>query len=345
MLSMHLTQELASSIVGQTTMSTSTARGEHHSREGVGFLVSVAFVGLAAVRDVYLGGLFQRVSPLVVAMVAFSLCTLVLLPTALVYSRDSLVVLRRRPGALVWVNITSAIAWLAFLAALRLIEPSVVQILYSGIGPLSVVWIDRHVPGAAAPAVPLTRTERPIYFALVASLVFAATVAVGGLSGVGVQPVGVTALGVVLAAAGGISISVSTMQCRRLNDAGVTPSALLSLRYPATALSAAALASLSSAGLPAALSWVDAFMAIASLLIIVPSYVNQVAISLASPLTVRVVLATAPALIFFVQLVEGRLAASPYSLTAAILYAVVAVSAGFARQRAIRSAALSEQGA
>ena len=128
------------------------------------------------------------------------------------------------------------------------------------------------------------------------------------------------------------------MLCRTLNDAGVTPSALLSLRYPATALSAAVLASLSPSGLPAALSWVDAVVAVASLLIIVPSYVNQIGISLASPLTVRVVLATGPVLIFFVQLIEGRLSPSPYSLTAAILYAIVAISAGLARQRAIRSA-------
>ena len=148
----------------------------------------------------------------------------------------------------------------------------------------------------------------------------------------------------IFAASGGISISVSTMLCRKLNDAGVTPGTLLALRYPATVLSAAVLASLSSSGLPAALSLrVDAFLAIASLLIVVPSYVNQVGISLASPLTVRVVLATGPVLIFFVQLIEGRLSASPYSLTAAILYAVVAVSAGLARQRAIRSASSYEQ--
>ena len=306
------------------------------SREAAGFLVSVAFVCLAAMRDVYLGGLFQRVSPLLVAMVAFCLCTLVFLPTAFMHSRDSLAVLRRRPRDLFWVNVSSAMAWLAFLHALRLIEPSLVQILYSGIGPLSVVWIDRHLSGAS-PAVPLTRAERPIYLGLLASLVFAAVVALCGLSGAGAQPVGVIVLGVILAASGGIAISVSTMLCRQLNDAGVTPSALLSLRYPATALSAAVLASLSPSGLPAALSWVDAVVAVASLLIIVPSYVNQVGISLASPLTVRVVLATGPVLIFLVQLIEGRLSASSYSLTAAILYAVVAISAGLARQRAIRS--------
>lgn len=311
-----------------------------HSREATGFLVSVAFVCLASVRDVYLGGLFQRVSPLVVAMGAFSLCTLVLLPIALVHSRESLAVLLRRSRDLFWVNVTSAIAWLAFFSALRLIEPSLVQILYSGIGPLSVVWIDRHFAGAMP--VPLTRAERPIYFGLLASLVFATAVALGGFSGAGAQPVGGAMLGVIFAASGGISISVSTMLCRKLNDAGVTPSALLSLRYPAIVLSAALLALLpsSSSGLSAAPSLrVDAFMLVASLLIVVPSYVNQVGISLASPLTVRAVLATGPVLIFFFQLIEGRLSASPYSLTAGTLYAVVAISAGLARQRAIRSAA------
>jgi len=319
-------------------MTTAGPRGWHQSREAAGFLVSVAFVCLAAVRDVYLGGLFQRASPLLIAMVAFTLCTLVLLPIALVHSRDSFAVLLRRSRDLFWVNVTSAIAWLAFFYALRLIEPSLVQILYSGIGPLSVVWIDRHLPGAI-PAVPLTRAERSIYVGLLASLVFSAAVALCGLSGAGAQPVGVTAPGVILAASGGISISVSTMLCRKLNDAGVTPGALLSLRYPATVFSAAVLASLSFSGPPAALSLrLDAFLVIASLLIVFPSYVNQVGISLASPLTVRVVLATGPVLIFFFQLIEGRLSASPYSLTAAILYAGVAISAGLARQHAIRSA-------
>jgi drug/metabolite transporter (DMT)-like permease len=298
----------------------------------------VVFVCLAAVRDVYLGGLFQRVSPLLVAMVAFTLCTLVLLPLALVHSRKSLVVLLRRPHDLLWVNVTSALAWLAFFYALRLIEPSLVQILYSGIGPLSLVWIDRHLSTATS-AVPLTRAERPIYAGLLAALACAAAVALGGLSGTGAQPLSVAALGVMLAASGGIAISVSTMLCRTLSDAGVTPGAVLALRYPATALSAAVLASLSSSGPPMGL-WlrVDAVVAIAALLIVIPSYVNQVGISLASPLTVRVVLATGPVLIFGVQLLEGRLSASPYSLMAALLYAVVAISAGLARQRAIRAA-------
>jgi hypothetical protein len=141
---------------------------------------------------------------------------------------------------------------------------------------------------------------------------------------------------VIFAAGGGIAISVATMLCRRLNDAGVTPSALLALRFPATAASAFAVLALSPSGLPTGSAWLDAVLVIAALLIVPASFVNQVAISLASPLTVRVVLAVGPVLIFFLQMVEGRLAASLYSLTAATLYAFAALAAAIARQRAIR---------
>src|SRR5262249_54212247 len=82
---------------------------------------------------------------------------------------------------------------------------------------------------------------------------------------------------------------------------------------------------------------VDAVVLIALLLIIVPNYVNLVAISLASPLTVRVVLAIGPSLIFFCQLIEGRLTVSRYSLMAAILYGLAAIAAAMARQHAIRA--------
>ena len=72
---------------------------------------------------------------------------------------------------------------------------------------------------------------------------------------------------------------------------GVTPSALLALRFPATAASAFVVLALLPSGWPSEAAWLDAVLVIAALLIVLASFVNQVAISLASPLTVRVVLA------------------------------------------------------
>jgi hypothetical protein len=71
----------------------------------------------------------------------------------------------------------------------------------------------------------------------------------------------------------------------------------------------------------------------APLLIVLPIYVSQVGISRASPLTVRAVMALGPVLIFVLQLVEGRLSPSPYSLATGVLYGIFAVSAALARRR------------
>lgn len=341
---MHWTQWHQASY--EADMAASTSTRWNLSQEALGFLVSVGFICLAAVRDVYLGGLFQQVTPLLIGTLAFSLCIVLFLPAALVGSRRSLGVLWRHSGKVLWVNVTTACAWLAFFYALELIEPSVVQILYSGIGPLSVIWMERYL-SAASREIPLTRAEQLAFLALLMTLVFSAVIVLVGLSGMTTASTGdaaiglLPAIGLLLAVGGGVAISVSTMLCRQLNDSGVKPRALLAVRYPAAAVSAAAVMALSPSALPDGLSLLDAAVATAALLIIVPSYVNQVAISLASPLTVRVVLAAGPVLIFLCQLIEGRVAASSYSLMAAILYGFAAISAAVARQRTIRKTDVS----
>jgi drug/metabolite transporter (DMT)-like permease len=310
--------------------------------ESAGFLASLAFMALASVRDVYFGGLFQSTGPLGVAVVAFALCALVFLPVALCRNPESFRRLRGRPGDLLAVNVTTALAWIAFFYALRTIEPLLVQILFSGVGPLSVVWLDRLV-GLTRPE-PLSPTERSLYVGLLVSLALAAAVIVGGLSGAGAQPLGVALLGVGLATTAGISISLSTVLSRRLSDAGVHPTALVSVRFIGAVVVAAVLAVGSDAGVSLGASRHEVVVVLGAVLalIVFPIYVNQVGTALASPLTVRAVLAVGPVVIFVLQLVEGRLTPSPYSLGCAVLYGSFAVSAAVARRRSfMRSVSIS----
>ena len=301
--------------------------------EGVGFLASLAFTVLASVRDVYFGGVFQSTSPLGVAVVAFTLCSLLFLPIALARSPESFRVLRRRWRELLGINVTTGLAWISFFYALRTIEPLLVQILFAGVGPLTVMWVDRYV--AATPPAALGHAERPIYLGLFVSLVLAAGVAVSGLSGAGPQPLGSAALGVALATGAGVSISMSTVLCRRLNDAGVVPTALVSVRFLGAIVLAATLALSSRRELSTLLPGSDGAVVLGAmlLLIVLPIYVSQIGISRASPLTVRAVQALGPVLIFVLQLVEGRLSPSPYSLATGVLYGIFAVSAAVARRR------------
>jgi len=308
------------------------------NREASGFLLSVVFVCLAAGRDVYFGALFQRVHPLAVALTAFTLCTLVFLPIALLRDRDGLARLRRHARTLIWINVTSAIAWLSFFHALRLAEPALVQVVFFGIGPLSVVWIDGLVPGVATAE--RSAAERRLHTGLLGALLFAAAVMLGGASGLGAQPAGRALTALILTVAGGVCISISTLMSRVVNDAGVRPATLIGLRFPGAVLLASLLAALSPAAVVNGLTPpVMATVSLASLaLIVLPNYVNQVGIALASPLTVRAVLAVGPVLVFALQLVEARLPSSPATLAACVLYAVFAVAAAVARRRAIHGA-------
>jgi len=309
-------------------------RGWRGNREAAGFAASLLFVCLASVRDVYLGGLFQRVSPLLLAIVAFSLCSVIFLPIAVAKSPDSFRTLRGRLRQLLWVNVTTGLAWVSFFHALRTTEPMLVQILFAGVGPLTVVWVDRLAAGTPPQ---LGWGERRARLALSVALVGAVVVALAGLSGVGPQPLGTAALGVALALGAGISISVNTVLCSGLHDAGVEPTALVSVRFLGAIVLAAALTWPSGDGLRDLWSTgtVGGLLGASLLLIVIPVYVNQVGISLASPFTVRVVLAAAPALVFVLQLVEGRLSFSPYSIGSAVLYGACAIWATVARQRAI----------
>jgi drug/metabolite transporter (DMT)-like permease len=309
------------------------------NRELAGFFLSLAFAGSTALRDVYLGGLFQRLSPWLIALTAFGLCCLVFLPIALVRDRLGLVSLLRRPGQLVWINVTTGFAWLAFFFALKTIEPALVQIIFYGVGPLSVRWVDGLVPGSARAT--LSPAERRLHSGLLGALIVAAAVVLGGHSGVGPQPVPIALLGIMLALGGGISISISTLLCRALNDAGARPATLLSLRFPGAVVLATgfALASPTPVLAGVAPSVLFGVALAAFLLIVLPNYVNQIGVALASPVTVRAVLAIGPVLVFALQLVEGRLSSSPATLAACVLYAVFVITAAIARRRTIGAAA------
>ena len=318
-------------------MRADSLRARHGNPEALGFLASLAFAVLASVRDVYLGGLFQTRSPLDFALIAFGLCAVLLFPVALVKSPESLRLLARHPGEAVAVNATTALAWIAFFYALRIVEPSLVQLLFSGVGPLSVLWIERFLPGGAAalPSAGPSRRERGILLGLLGTVVLAAGVALTGLSALGPQPVGAAALGVGLAVTSGISISVSTMLSRRLNDRGVPPIALASVRFLGAFAVAAALRGTNAPWGPEGAGGLGGLVLAALVLIVLPIYVNQVGIALASPLTVRVVVAIGPVLILALQLLEGRLSPSPYSLGVSLAYGAFAVAATLARRRAI----------
>lgn len=298
------------------------------SREQLGFACVAAFVVVAALRDVYFAATFQAHSPLHVTVLAFTLGTLAFLPVALV-RRQPLRELRRWPWEVVGVNATSAIAWIAYFYALKHLEPALVQTLWAGVGPLAIIWLEAAGVVLARPA-PVGPAERWFHRGILVALVLATLVAITGRSAGPGRP----GLGVVLALLSGIGISINVLLCKRLNERQVGPATILAVRFVGAVMVAATMAV--AIGDTALGGWSVGTLGVvalaALLLIVAPIYINQVGIALAPPLTARAVIALGPALVFALQLGEGRLPASGSSLAVIVLYSLFAVLATVARQ-------------
>jgi drug/metabolite transporter (DMT)-like permease len=104
-------------------------------------------------RDVYFGHVFQGVDPFAVILIAFSLSTLIFTAIPALRAPGAFATLRGQWRTVVAINVTTALAWSCYFAALRRIEPSTVNTLHSGMAPLTVVamaMFGARLPGPGA---------------------------------------------------------------------------------------------------------------------------------------------------------------------------------------------------
>jgi drug/metabolite transporter (DMT)-like permease len=304
-----------------------TTRSAVH--EQAGLFLTGGFVLCGSLRDVYFSRTFQTWSPLDVAALTFTISTLVFMTVALARDRGGLVALARWPREIAAINATSAIAWISFFYALQSLEPSLVQVIWAGSGPVAIRMLDRAGVSLVAP-IRLGALEQSCLAAVGLAVALAGVVALLGLSAT--EP-GSAAFGVGLALLSGASISINILLCKRLHDRGVAPAPLLSVRFIGVVVAALALAPFVRTGPSIWHSVALPNVATAAvLLIVLPLYLNQRGVALASPMTVRVVHAAGPVLVFALQFADGRLPASPWSLAVIIVYSGAAALSAFGRQ-------------
>lgn len=290
---------------------------------GAGFVL--LFVLGQAVRDVYFAGVFQGLDFFEVALLSFAVCAVVF---ALVASLRAPAAWRKFKGhcrLLLWVNLTTGAAWLAFFYAIKHLEPAVASTLYMGAGPLTILALSRgrRETGEGAKA---GRMEGGCYLGLALTMAALWLVALGGASGVaGADWVTVLA-GLSCATLGGASITLGHFGARRLNDAGIGSDAVMATRFLGIVLVTALIELLD--GAPAELAALDdiatlAFAAV--LLIVLPSFALQLGVARATPLTVNVVRALGPVFLFFAQFADARIAYAPVTLACILSYVIFAV--------------------
>ncbi len=99
----------------------------------------LAFVFLSAFRDVFFADALKSAPFFAVALIAFATCTVAFLVVALVERQRTLRVVFADGRTFVLMNVFTAISWLSYFNALRFLEPAIVNVLFAGVGPLTII--------------------------------------------------------------------------------------------------------------------------------------------------------------------------------------------------------------
>ena len=293
------------------------------------FCVSQAF------RDVYFGHVFQGVDFFAVILLAFLASTILFTAIPLLRDRSAFSKLRGHGRTVLMINLTTALAWSCYFYGLNHLEPSIVNTMHSGMGPLTVVIL-------AAFGVRLAKTDHVGwweylgYAGIALSLVALAWIVISGNSGLaGSETTALLALAALLVS--GASITVSLLYCKRLHDHGVNAEVVTSVRYVLLIAVAASvvwhkggLGGIGSAGEAATLT------ALATILMVLPLYAFQVGIALTTPLTANVLRALGPVFVFALQQIDGRLTYSTPTLIGILVYSAAAIASNVAHAGAKR---------
>jgi len=290
------------------------------SRTQLGLLCCLSFVTLEAFQTVYLGAVFQNVDSFLVGAWVFGIsvvgCTLV----TGVLRPDELWASLRAWRLVLALNLFAALTWTTYFIAVQLIEPAVVFTVFSGMVPIGTIigaWLG--LPEAGVPKSRLMRLGNGI---ILLSILFLAVITMQGWSGFVRGSALAALIGIGLSALSGGCTAFVILYSLRLNQRKVGPLAQFGLRfglYTLIAVTAFHLG-LDHKPLPTPPMELAGIVLIGLAVIAFPLYLVQKAVPLLHATTIAAITALGPALVFLMQLADGRIAYSAMTLAGLILY-------------------------
>jgi drug/metabolite transporter (DMT)-like permease len=270
----------------------------------------LAFTALSASKGVYLGSLLQGHDPAL--LLASTFTGVALFWTLAAWRRGSID--RRRVarafGPILKLNVSTALAWAAYVYALKILEPAVAGALSAALGPAVTLLVVR--PKTRAWRLPLTVAGVLLGMgALVATTLFGRSALTGGHD---------LTLGLAAAGVSGLAMVGNTLFSKEVGREGFDAADILALRFWIL-LGIAYLAVPKDAWGELDTAYFARVLVIAGAGFLLPLYLLQLGIQKTDPVTVALLLAMMPIFALVVQLADARLVPSLWSLLAVVLTA------------------------
>lgn len=310
--------------------------------KNLGAWLVLLFVVAGAARDVFFGEIFQRHRFFEVVLIGFGLATVLFLIAVTLKAPGQYAVLALNWRTALLANLGTACAWMSYFFALKMLEPAAVNTIHAGMGAVTLVGLSAMGLHISRP-VAVRGLEKILHLGVFAVLLALAVVVLAGLSGVRERPLSDTALGLALAFASGVFISLTSDVTKRMHEHGVSAEAVLAVRFILMVGVAATMSWLEiGSGAPIVdLETLGTIAGAALALIVLPLYVLQLGLVRTSAVTTWVIMALGPCLVFALQALDGRIIASPYTLACIVAYSALVIAANLVRAKSAANVAVA----
>jgi len=295
-----------------------------------GPLLVLVFTLSQSFRDVYFGSVFQHFDFFVIMLLAFSWSTAIFAAVTLIRAPSEFARLRGQFGTIFAANVTTAVAWTSFFFALTYVDPAICNTIHSAMGPLTVVVLGARGVALAKPGA-IGRVEYAGYGGIAASVAALWWIVIGGYSGMAVTNLAASVAGLALLSVSGISIAISLLYCKLLQDHGIGADTVTTVRYVVLILfaSAAVLWHRGAGGVDTPRQFAM-LSAATTAFIVLPLYAYQLGIGRTTPLTAQVIRALGPVFVFALEQLDGRLHYSLPTLACIMVYSVSVIVSNIA---------------
>lgn len=298
----------------------------------LGLIWAFSFVILEAAQAVFFGGVFQDYDSFLIGGAVFGLTAAGALIWVKLRTPEQLGIAWANRASLLGLNFSTALVWIAYFFPLQMIEPAVVFTVFSGLIPITILVASAcGVPEASRLR---NRVEGVGLITAVIGVGYLAAITLLGQSGFVRGGWTAAMVGLLLTCVSAVSLAAMMIYSRRLDRLGIAPVAQYALRFPlyiVVAFSAAWLG-LDGKG-PVDPSGLLAVVVIGFAIMAFPVFAMQKAISLMSTLTLAAITALGPLFVFLFQIVEGRVAYAPATMTGLMIYFAGAVLAAYGGAR------------
>lgn len=299
------------------------------NRVTIGLIWGLAFVLMDALQYVYFGGLFQDLSSYLFGLLVFGTSTVVFILWTWFKAPEQIQAAWNNPGSLIGTNLFAALGITAFLTSVQMIEPAVAYTVGAGVMPLTA-WVIYKL-GLPEGEPIRNRFEGLGNLLIFVGIAFLTLITIAGYSGFVRGELWSAVIGTGLAIADGIFFTIMLIYCQRMDRVGVGAAAVFGLRMPLYILIAggAVIVGIEETTRELGAGSLLIILALGLAVTVPPLYALQKAVTAVSTMTISILTALGPFVVFLLQVFEGRVDYSIITLTGLFIYFAGATLAAF----------------